>query len=181
MIAARNLNAMSRGLFNQSWTSYVLATLGIAAITAVLLPLRGAVNSTTIGFTFLLVVLFVAIFWGSKPAFLASLLGMLCFNFFFLPPFHTFTIADPQNWIALTAFFITALTVGQLSARAKQRAGTAVSRGQKIERLYEELREAFEKASEAEALRRSERLKTALLEAVTHDLRTPLTSIKASA
>ena len=106
---------------------------------------------------------------------------MLCFNFFFLPPFHTFTIADPQNWVALTAFFITALAVGQLSASAKRRAEEAEAGRVEIGRLYEELREAFEKASEAEALRRSERFKSALLDAVTHDLRTPLTSIKASA
>jgi two-component system sensor histidine kinase KdpD len=159
----------------------LLAAIGVAAITVVLIPLRGTINSTTIGFGFLLSVLFVAIIWGSMPALFASLLAMLSFNFFFLPPYYTFTIADPQNWVALTAFFITALAVGQLSARAKQRAEIAETRGRKIERLYEELREAFERASEAEALRRSERLKTALLEAVTHDLRTPLTSIKASA
>src|SRR5437867_3866648 len=175
------MKPMMPDVFNKTWTSYLLATFGIASLTAVLLPLRGAINSTTIGFTFLLVVLFVAIFWGSKPAFLASLLAMLCFNFFFLPPFHTFTIADPQNWIALTAFFITALAVGQLSARAKRRAEEAEGGRIEIRRLYEELREAFERASEAEALRRSERFKSALLDAVTHDLRTPLTSIKASA
>src|SRR5262245_5708221 len=106
-------------LMKTRWASYVVATLGVAALTAVLIPLRAHVNSTTIGFAFLLVVLFVAILWGSKPALVASVLGMLCFNFFFLPPFYTFTIADPQNWVALTAFFITALAVGQLSARAK--------------------------------------------------------------
>lgn len=168
-------------LFNARWASYLLAILGIALLTIVLLPLRSQINSTTIGFAFLLLIVFIAILWGSKPALLASILGMLCFNFFFLPPFYRFTIADPQNWVALTAFFITALAVGQLSARAKQRAEVAEARGLKIERLYEELRDSFERASEAEALRRSERLKTALLEAVTHDLRTPLTSIKASA
>ena len=161
--------------------SYFLAMFGIAALTAVLIPLRAQVNSTTIGFAFLLLVVFVAILWGSKPAFLASILGMLCFNFFFLPPFYTFTIADPQNWVALTAFFITALAVGQLSARAKQRAEEAEAGRVEIRHLYEDLREAFERASEAEALRRSERFKSALLDAVTHDLRTPLTSIKASA
>jgi two-component system sensor histidine kinase KdpD len=106
---------------------------------------------------------------------------VLCYNFFFLPPFHTFTIADPQNWIALTAFFITALAVGQLSARAKRRAEEAEAGRLENRRLYEDLQEAFERASDAEALRRSERLKSALLDAVTHDLRTPLTSIKASA
>jgi PAS domain S-box-containing protein len=71
------------------------------------------------------VVLFIATLWGSWPALMASVLGMLCFNFFFLPPVYTFTIADPQNWIALTAFFITAITAGQLSELAKRRASEA--------------------------------------------------------
>jgi two-component system sensor histidine kinase KdpD len=106
---------------------------------------------------------------------------MLCYNFFFLPPYHTFTIADPQNWVALTAFFIASLAVGQLSARAKRRAEEAETGRAENRRLYEELQEAFDRASVAEALRRSERIKSALLDAVTHDLRTPLTSIKASA
>ena len=153
----------------------------MAVSTGVLALVRGQINSTTVGFAFLLVVLSVAIVWGSGPALLASLVGMLCYNFFFLEPLHTLTIADPQNWIALTAFFITALAVGQLSARAKRRAEEAETGRVENRRLYEELQEAFDRASEAEGLRRSERLKTALLDAVTHDLRTPLTSIKASA
>ena len=85
-----------------------------------------------------------------------------------------------QNWVALTAFLITAITAGQLSARARRRAEEAEKGRREIERLYNELREAFERASHAEALRQTERLKSALLDAVTHDLRTPLTSIKAS-
>jgi K+-sensing histidine kinase KdpD len=170
-----------KDLSNRRWSSYVLATLGVAASTALLVPLRGRINSTTVGFAFLLVVLFTAIFRGSKPALVASILGVLAFNFFFLPPFHTFRIADPQNWVALTAFFITALAVGQLSARAKHQADEAEAGRVEIRRLYEDLQNAFERASEAEALKRSERLKSALLDAVTHDIRTPLTSIKASA
>jgi two-component system sensor histidine kinase KdpD len=75
--------------------------------------------------------------------------------------------------MALFAFFVVAITVGQLSATAKRRAEEA-------ERLFDELQEAFERASQAEALKRSEKLKSALLDAVTHDLRTPLTSIKAA-
>ena len=172
---------MSGKLARLRWASYVLAGIGVAAITVALIPLRGTINSTTVGFGFLLAILFVAILWGSKPALVASILGMLCFNFFFLPPYYTLTIADPQNWIAVTAFFITALAVGQLSARAKRRAEEAEAGRIENRRLYEELQAAFDRASEAEALRRSERLKSALLDAVTHDLRTPLTSIKASA
>src|SRR5712691_4152525 len=86
----------------------------------------------------------------------------------------------PDNWIALGACLITAMTAGQLSARAKRRAEEAEAGRREIERLYHELQAAFERASHAEALRQSERLKSALLDAVTHDLRTPLTSIKAA-
>jgi two-component system sensor histidine kinase KdpD len=105
---------------------------------------------------------------------------MLSFNFFFLPPLYTFSIAHAQNWVALTVFFTTAVAVGQLSARAKRRADEAETAKHELERLYSELRETFDRASQAEALRRSEKLKSALLDAVTHDLRTPLASVKAS-
>jgi two-component system sensor histidine kinase KdpD len=104
----------------------------------------------------------------------------VCFNYFFLPPLYTFTIAHPQNWVALIVFFTTAMAVGQLSARAKQRAAEAEKAKSEIESLYQQLQVAFEVASQAEALKQSEKLKSALLDAVTHDLRTPLASIKAS-
>jgi K+-sensing histidine kinase KdpD len=159
---------------------YALAVLGVFAVTVLLELIRAQVNSTTVALALLLVVLFVATLWGSKPALVASAVGMFCFNFFFLPPVKNLNIADPQNWVALAAFLITAITAGQLSARAKRRAEEAETGRREIERLYEELRDAFERASHAEALRQSERLKSALLDAVTHDLRTPLTSIKAS-
>jgi len=159
---------------------YLWAVFAIGIITGLLSPFRQHINSTTVALALLLAVLFIATLFGSRPALLASLIAVLVFNFFFLPPFHTFTIADPQNWIALTAFFVTAITVGALSARARKRAEEAERGRHQIERLYEQLREAFEQASHAEALRQSEALKSALLEAVTHDIRTPLTSIKAS-
>lgn len=163
-----------------STTGYLLAAVSIAALTAVLKLLGGHVNATTVALAMLLDVLLVATRWGSLPALLASVLAMLCFNFFFLPPFGTFAIAAPDNWIALAAFLITAIAAGQLSARARQRAEEAEAGRREIERLYVELRDAFERASHTEALRQSEKLKAALLDAVTHDLRTPLTSIKAS-
>lgn len=171
---------MFQRILRSGIAGYLLPVFGLALLTGLLVPFRRNINSTTIGFAFLLFIVFAAILWGSKPALLASILGVLSYNFFFLPPYHTFTIADPQNWVALTAFFITALAVGQLSARAKERAEIAETRRQEIERLYEDLQDAFERASEAEALKRSEQFKSALLDAVTHDLRTPLTSIKAS-
>jgi two-component system sensor histidine kinase KdpD len=158
----------------------MVAVSSVGALTLLLKLLGDRVNATTVSLVLLLNVLFIATRWGSMPAMLTSVLAMLCFNFFFLPPFGTFTIAATDNWIALFAFLITAVTAGQLSARAEKRAEEAEHGKREIGRLYAELREAFERASHAEALRQSEKLKSALLDAVTHDLRTPLTSIKAS-
>ena len=171
---------MWTALASKKLLGYIVAVVVIAAATVVLKVFGGHVNPTTVALTLLLIVLFVATAWGSKPGVLASLLGVACFNFFFLPPYGTFTIAEPGNWIALVAFMITAITAGQLSARARRRAEEAEKGRREIERLYQELQAVFERASQAEAFRRSEKLKSALLDAVTHDLRTPLTSIKAS-
>ena len=171
---------MRRSVFDHRWAGYVVAALSVGLLTLILKIIGSHVNAATVSLALLLNVLFIATRWGSLPALLASIVAMLCFNFFFLPPFGTFTIAATDNWIALLAFLITAVTAGQLSGRAKRRAEEAEVGRREIERLYAELRDAFQRASHAEALRQSEKLKSALLDAVTHDLRTPLTSIKAS-
>lgn len=167
-------------LSESRWTGYLVAAFASAAVTALLKLLGRGINPTTVALALLLVVLFVATAWGSRPAVVASLLGVICFNFFYLPPLGTLTIQDPDNWIALFAFLVTAVTAGQLSARAKRRAEEANAARREVERLYQELQDTFERSSQAQALKQSERLKSALLDAVTHDLRTPLTSIKAS-
>lgn len=166
---------LSRGRRN----TISLAT--VMLVTAAFLPFRDHINKTEVALALLLVVLFASTLFGSTAGLLASVLGILCFNFFFLPPLYTLTISDPDNWVAFAAFVITALIAGQLSGYARRRAEESEARQHEIERLYTELQSAFDQASEAEGLRRSEKLKSALLDAVTHDLRTPLTSIKASA
>jgi K+-sensing histidine kinase KdpD len=174
---------MKKGWVKSFWpkvNGYVFAVCGVAAVTTTLGPFHERVSSTTVALALLLIVLFAATGWGSRPALLAALLGVVCFNFFFLSPVYTFTIADPQNWVALAAFLITALVAGELSARAKRRAEEAEAGRREIERLYNEYRIAAERARRAEIFEQSERLKSALLDAVTHDLRTPLTSIKAA-
>src|SRR4051794_40403473 len=166
--------------FERRRVGYLLAVLGTSAVTGALKLFGGHVNSTTVALGLLIVVLFVATGWGSRPAVLSSLLGVVCFNFFYLPPVGRLSIDAPDNWVALSAFLVTAITAGQLSSRSKRRAEEADAGRREIERLYRELQDAFERASQAKALEQSERLKSALLDAVTHDLRTPLTSIKAS-
>lgn len=158
----------------------MVAVVSVGVLMLLLKVIGTHVNAATVSLALLLNVLFIATRWGSLPALAASILAMLGFNFFFLPPFGTFNIAATDNWVALLAFLVTAVTAGQLSARAKRRAEEAEAGRREIERLYAELRDAFQRASHAEALRQSEKLKSALLDAVTHDLRTPLTSIKAS-
>jgi PAS domain S-box-containing protein len=102
-----------------------MALGGIAVVTLVTEPVHSTFNDTTVSLALLLVVLFAATFWGKGPALAAAVAGMFCLNFFFLPPVHSITITDPENWVALAAFVITALTAGQLSLRVKRRAAEA--------------------------------------------------------
>src|SRR5215510_6829348 len=94
-------------------------------------------NSTTIALTFLLATLGVATSWGLLEAIVASFAGVLCFNFFFLPPLFTLYLADTRNWVALFAFLVTAVVASHLSTSAKQRALEATRRRDEMERLYE--------------------------------------------
>lgn len=96
-----------------------------------------AINATTAALYMLLVVLAAATKWGLTEAIFTSVTGVLAFNFFFLPPLGTFTIADPDNWVALFTFLVTAVTASQLSSRAKYRAEEALTRRNEIARLYE--------------------------------------------
>jgi len=160
-------------LISSRFLRYGVSVASILVLTAIFALFREQVNPTTVSLAFLLVVLSSATFFGRNPALLASFVAMLCFNYYFLPPLQTWHIADGQNLIAWASFTITAIIAGELSAYARRRS-------RESERLYEELQAAFQTATETEALKQSEKLKSALLDAVTHDLRTPLTSIKAS-
>lgn len=152
----------------------------MCAVTAMLAPLHEQLSTTTVALLLLLVVLIVATQRGLVPALAASFAGVFGFNYFFLPPIHTLTIRDPENWVALAAFLATAVIAGQLSARARFRAEEAEKGRREIEHLYQELQNAFDRAARAEAERQAERMRSALLDAVTHELRTPLTGIKVS-
>lgn len=161
------------GAFQSKLLRFGISVAAVLVVILLLELLSDRVNSTTVALALLLVVLASATFFGRNPALLSSFVAMLGFNYLFLPPVRTWHIADPQNLVAWAAFTITAIVAGELSAYASRRA-------RESERLYGELQTAFKTATEAEALKQSEKLKSALLNAVTHDLRTPLTSIKAS-
>ena len=116
--------------------SRILASLGaVGAVTAASVKLA-EVNPTTIALIYVVVILLIATAWGIAEATVASIAAMLCFNFFFLPPVGTLTIADPQNWVALVAFLLTAIVASQLSGRARARNIEALARQRDLERLY---------------------------------------------
>jgi two-component system sensor histidine kinase KdpD len=107
---------------------------GLPAVSMLYYTVRA--NTTTAALTYLLLVLGAAVLWGLPEAILASVLSVLCLDYYFLPPVPSFGIDDPQNWVAWGTFLITALVVSQLSTRLKKRAQEATQRQREIERMY---------------------------------------------
>jgi two-component system sensor histidine kinase KdpD len=238
--------------------------VSVTIATLLVWALEPIAPTLSLGVLYMFAVLPVAVFWGIGWSLPVAIASMLAFNFFFLPPTHTFTLNDSANWFALLAYSATAVVVSELAARARRRAtdaeqrereasllaeiaghllgGTAVEEelawidgraaevlgvpraeielggkrsrsgdsptrlevdGRVVGTIYTPVgsqpnpavrsrflpalsallavaldRRRLEKeALEAETLRRSDLVKTALLRAVSHDLRSPLTSI----
>ena len=113
--------------------------LGLGAVTVATIALRAAsvTNATTIALSYLLVVLFVASLGDVVTAVVTSLVATLCFNYFFLPPVGTFTIADPHNWVTLAAFLIVSIVASRLSTTARAKAQEALDRRNELTRLFD--------------------------------------------
>jgi len=124
----------------------------VAVVSGAIHGLNQIAPILSLGALYLFAVLPVAIFYGLAYAVGVSLVSMLAFNFFFLPPLHTLALRESENWVALAVFLVTAVVVSKLAIAA----------------------------ADAEALRRSDAVKTAVLHAVSHDLRSPLTAIRAA-
>jgi K+-sensing histidine kinase KdpD len=153
----------------------LLASVGaVVFVTAAIAVVKPYVPVLSLGVLYVFAVLPVAVLWGIGLASLVSVASMLAFNWFFLPPTHTFQLSDGANWLALAVYLVTAIVVSALAARARRRAELAELREREAAALAEEV-------LEAEALRRSDAIKTAVLHAVSHDLRSPLTAIVAAA
>ena len=238
-----------------------VGVLGIAAVTLVIEILKPLVPVLSLGVLYVFAVLPVAVLSGTLAAVIVAVVSMLAFNFFFLPPLYTFTLADPSNWFSLLVFLTTAVLVSELASRSRRRATESallaematslLERGQvseELDRIGAEMARVLEveavridlgdtggstidadserltaggkvigaihleqpvraggarrrllpglasllglaldrerlqsEALDAEALRRSDAMKTALLRAVSHDLRSPLMTILTSA
>jgi len=151
------------------------ALASVAAVTA--LGRLSALNPSTVGFVYLIVVLFTSISGGVLVGTVTSILATLCYNFFFFPPLYTLTIAAPANWFALATFLLASVTVSRLVVAARTQAERAEQRRSEVVALAAERERFLEENAHIHALRESDALKTSLLRAISHDLTTPLTAI----
>jgi len=120
------------------WTGAAASVLSLAVVTGAIYLFREAVPVLSLGVLYLFAVLPVAVVWGRAYAILVSVASMLAFNFFFLPPRHTFRLEDRENWFALAVYLVTGIVVSELARRARRRAAEAEQR-EREEALLAEL------------------------------------------
>lgn len=138
---------------------YMLSLLGVALTVGVIALLRTRIDLPTAVLLYLLPIIFAATRWGRGPAAMAAVVAALIHDYLFIPPVGALTVAKPDEAIGLVLLVFTALAMAQLADAAR--------RGAEHERV-------------AELAQQADEIKTALLHAVSHDLRTPLASIKAN-
>ncbi|HVW90314.1 MAG TPA: DUF4118 domain-containing protein [Gaiellaceae bacterium] len=190
----------------------------VAVATGLVYALKPIAPTLSLGVVYTLAVLAAAVLFGAGYAVSAAVVSMVAFNFLFLAPVGTLTLADARNWTALVVYLATALVASELAARARRRAAEAEQREREAALLadaaaallretpIDELaqhsdallrgadgaaRRRYEAAMgsllaladerrDAEALRRSDALKTIVLQTVSHDFRTPIATISAA-
>jgi two-component system sensor histidine kinase KdpD len=153
------------------------AGIVLPAVTIPALRLLPAITARAAVPVLLLLVLVIARTWGLVPALIATATVSIGYSNVFLPMAG---LGGDAFWLGFVTFTTSAAIVAWLAARGERRRREALAGRREIERLYHELQLAFDRASEVEAERRNEQLKAALLDALTHNLRTPLTAIKAA-
>jgi two-component system, OmpR family, sensor histidine kinase KdpD len=167
-----------------AWLGVVATLAAVAVATLLVYPLKSAAPVVSLGIVYLPAILLISTVWGLRLGLFASIASAVAFNFFQIPPLYRFTIAQEENWVALAAFMIAAIVSSTVASLARARAVEAERRREEADRALAEL-EALTRerdrmqaeAVQAEAVRRSDELKTVLLRSISHDLRTPLTSI----
>jgi two-component system sensor histidine kinase KdpD len=132
-------------------TRWLIATCALAGIVLVYRKWIH-VNPTTVALSLLLLVLVLASEWGLRYAVASSIAAAACYNFFFLPPLDTFTIADTKNWIALFAFLATSIIASRLSQQVRDEANDAKAHQRELDILYRLSRELLQSESVAALL-----------------------------
>jgi K+-sensing histidine kinase KdpD len=163
---------------------FAVAVLCVALSTAMIFPLREITPAVSTGVVYMLGVLIVSTYYGLWLGLFTSVISAAAFNFFHIPPTGNLDIATGENWVALGVFLTVAVIASSLAEQSRARAREAERRRSEANMAVQAAfallldRERLVAATiETQALRRSDELKTALLRAVSHDLRSPLTAI----
>src|SRR5438067_9672613 len=160
----------------------------VAVASALLVPVRAHVTRATPALVLVLAVVAAGLVGGSLGAAVTAVVAAAAYNLAFIPPFWTFKVNVADDWVALAVFLAVALVMGLLVAAQAERRRAAEQRESEIRSLYEDLRamaedhrRLSEEATRAQVLERVDEQRSALLRSVSHDLRTPLASIRAVA
>jgi len=159
---------------NKSWRDYAFAILSVSVCSALCFAMYPRFELTNLVMVYLLGTLAVAARGNRWAAGISSALGVLCFDFFFVPPRFTFTVSDAQYVWTFAVMFTVAMIISHLTIRLQEEAEAARQSEQRTTWL-------MEKAKKAEVEAETERLRSSLLSSVSHDFRTPLTAIVGSA
>jgi two-component system sensor histidine kinase KdpD len=116
---------------------YIFSLLTVAVATAALYGVRAHLNTLNVGLLYLLVVTALALRAGTRPIIVAAVLAFLCFDVFFIPPYHTLTVARADHLLALVVFLGIAILISQLVVRVRQRTEDALRRGRQVGLLYD--------------------------------------------
>jgi two-component system sensor histidine kinase KdpD len=116
--------------------AYLVALAAVAVALGVGALIKPQFGVENVDLVFLTAVVGVAVRYGLLPSLFASVVASLCYNFFFLPPIYTFTIADPTNIAAFVFFIIMAVVVSNVAARVRTQALVAMQRARTTESLY---------------------------------------------
>ena len=170
------------------WAGLLASIAAVAIGTLLVYPLEEVAPVISLGIVYLPGVLAISILWGWRLGLLTVIVSVGAFNWFHIAPHGRFAVAEDRDLVALVVFGIIAIVASTLAEVARARAEEAERGREQADRRARRAGRALSRerdrmqaeAIEAEALRRSDELKTSLLRAVSHDLRTPLTSIIAA-
>ncbi|NOH02852.1 MAG: DUF4118 domain-containing protein [Chloroflexi bacterium] len=124
------------GLVSRS-SRYVFALGFIALVTALLFPLRGALDKAVVALIYLIPLGLITAFWGLGPGITGALTTFLTFNYFFIPPYYRFTVHQPTDVVILVIFLIVAIAISQLVGRMQSGLAAATAREREATQLYE--------------------------------------------
>ena len=122
------------------WLGYLAALAAVAVVSGFIGVVLRQINLANVSMLYLLAVLATAVAYGRGPAVFASTVAFLTFDWFFVDPIHHFTVSDPEEWVSLLFFLVTAIVTGQLAAGQRQRAREAQQREREAVVLYEVVR-----------------------------------------